>query len=404
MRFHYLASQSSGKVIEGDFEADTSANVLEYLANQGLRPVSIKAVQEITRANQHFSFFGRGITITDKVFLTKYLSLMLKVGTDLLKAIDILIADLEKPAVKELLMEMRSTLEKGQPFYSTFAKYPKTFSSVFVNLIKAGESSGSLETVLENLTVSLDKEQDLHRKIKSAVTYPIILLIGSFSVLIVMATFVVPKLAAIFSSFPTQPPLFTRIVISTGLFLSHYVWFFLVGLAALIVFCWYLISKTVSGKIILYQFALKLPVIKNVLKQMALQRFASTLSSLMKAGLPIIEALEITADAVGSEVLRGSLIRISREGVSKGLTIGEAFRREPVFPRIVANLMAISEKAGHIEDILLVLSDFYAKETESAISILVSLLEPMMLVIIGVIIGTIALSVIVPIYQMMSQF
>jgi len=404
MRFHYIASQPTGKVIEGDFEASGPAEVLEYLANQGLRPISIKVVRGVEEVGRGLFIFRKRITVADKVFLTKYLSLMLKVGTDLLKAIDILIVDLDKPEMKALLIEIRGALEKGRPFYSTFLKYPKYFSPVFVNLIKAGETSGNLEKVFEDLTVSLEKEQDLRRKIKSALTYPIILLIASFSVLILLVSFAVPKIATVFASASVKPPLFSRMVISTGLFISDYIWFFLIFLGILIVSLWYLFAKTASGKRILYQFALKLPVIKTVLKQIALQRFAATLSSLLRAGLPILDSLEITAQTVGFGELKDSLMRISREGVAKGLTIGEAFRREAVFPRVVVNLMAISEKAGHIEDILSTLANFYGGEIEAAIKTMVSFLEPALLVGIGIIIGTIAISIIVPIYQLVGQF
>ena len=404
MRFHYIASQPTGKVIEGDFEAAGPAEVLEYLANQGLRPISIKIVKGVEEVGRGLFIFRKGIRVADKVFLTKYLSLMLKVGTDLLKAIDILIVDLDNPAMRALLIEIRGTLEKGQPFYSTFLKYPKYFSSVFVNLIKAGETSGNLERVFEDLSVSLEKDQDLRRKIKSALTYPIILLIASFSVLILLVSFAVPKIATVFASANVRPPLFSRIVISTGLFISDYIWFFLIFLGILIVSLWYLFAKTASGKKFLYQFALKLPIIKTVLKQIALQRFASTLSSLLRAGLPILDSLEITSQTVGYGELKDSLIRISWEGVAKGLTIGEAFRREAIFPRVVVNLMAISEKAGHIEDILSALATFYEGEIEVAIKTMVSFLEPALLMGIGIIIGTIAISIIVPIYQLVGQF
>jgi len=403
MRFHYIASQPTGKIIEADFEASGPAEVLEYLANQGLRPISIKVVKGMEEVSRGL-IFRKSITIADKVFLTKYLSLMLKVGTDLLKAIDILITDLDKPAMRALLIEIRGALEKGRPFYSTFLKYPKHFSPVFVNLIKAGEASGNLERVFEELSVSLEKDQDLRRKIKSALAYPVILLIVSFSVLILLVSFAVPKIAAIFSSFNTKPPLFSRVVISAGLFIGNYIWFILIFFAIIGFSLWYLFAKTTSGKKILYQFALKVPVIKGVLKQMALQRFAATLSSLLKAGLSILDSLEITSQTVGFEDMKNSLMRISREGVAKGLTIGEAFRREVIFPRVVVNLMAISEKAGHIEDILSALSDFYGGEIEVAIKTMVSFLEPVMLMGIGVIIGTIAIAVIVPIYQLVGQF
>ena len=403
MRFHYIASQPTGKIIEADFEASGPAEVLEYLANQGLRPISIKVVKGMEEVSRGL-IFRKSITIADKVFLTKYLSLMLKVGTDLLKAIDILITDLDKPAMRALLIEIRGALEKGRPFYSTFLKYPKHFSPVFVNLIKAGEASGNLERVFEELSVSLEKDQDLRRKIKSALAYPVILLIVSFSVLILLVSFAVPKIAAIFSSFNTKPPLFSRVVISAGLFIGNYIWFILIFFAIIGFSLWYLFAKTTSGKKILYQFALKVPVIKGVLKQMALQRFAATLSSLLKAGLSILDSLEITSQTVGFEDMKNSLMRISREGVAKGLTIGEAFRREVIFPRVVVNLMAISEKAGHIEDILSALSDFYGGEIEIAVKTMVSFLEPVMLMGIGVIIGTIAIAVIVPIYQLVGQF
>jgi len=404
MRFHYIASQPNGKVVEGDFEASGSAEVLEYLANQGLRPISIKLVKGVEEVGRGLFIFRKGITVTDKVFLTKYLSLMLKVGTDLLQAIDILIADLENPTIKALLIEIRGNLEKGRPFYSTFLKYPKYFSPVFVNLIKAGETSGNLEKVFEDLSISLERDQDLQRKIKSSLTYPIILLIASFAILIILVSFAIPKIATVFDTANIKPPLFSRIVISAGLFISHYIWLILIFFAIIGFFIWYLFIKSPSGKRILYQFALKLPIIKNVLKQLALQRFASTLSSLLKAGLPILDALEITSQTVGYGEMRDSLLRISREGIAKGLTVGEAFRRETVFPRTVVNLMAISEKAGHIEDILSTLATFYGGEVETAVKTLVSFLEPALLVGMGIIVGTIAISVIVPIYQLVGQF
>lgn len=403
MRFHYIASQPTGKIIEGDFEAEGSAEVLEYLAGQGLRPISIKIIKGAKDINKRFTF-RKGINMEDKVFLTKYLSLMLKVGTDLLKAIDILIMDLEKPSVKALLMEIRGALEKGRPFYSTFVKYQRHFSPVFVNLIKAGEASGNLEKVFSDLSVSLEKDQSLQRKIKSALTYPAILLMASFGILIVLVSFAVPKIAAVFSSVKATPPLFSRIVISAGLFISDYIWIVLIFLIVAGVSLWYLFARTAFGKQFLYQFAIKIPVIKGVLNQIALQRFASTFSSLLKSGLPILDALEITAQTVGLPEMKNSLLRISREGISKGLTVGEAFRRESVFPSVVVNLMAISEKAGHIEDILGTLSDFYSGEIESNIKTMVSFLEPVLLIGIGVIIGTIAIAIIVPIYQLIGQF
>lgn len=400
MKFHYIASQSDGKVTEGDLDAKDPAEALGFLTGKGLRPVSVKAIKtyDLSKTN----FFGQNVTTSDKVFLTRYLSLMLKAGTDLFKAIDILINDFDKPVLKALLSEIKSNLEKGNPFYLTFAKYPKYFSNVFVNLIKAGEASGNLAEVFDNLSVSLTKEQELKNKVQGALIYPIILLAMSFMMLILLVTFALPRIGKVFSGSGIQPPLFSRIVFGVGAFMNENMLIVFPLIAFLAVGGWYFFIKSYSGRRLVYLLGTKLPIIKNVMKQLALQRFSANLSSLMKSGLPILESLEITAETVGSEEIKDSLQRIAREGIAKGLTIGDAFRREPAFPLVVTNLIAVSEKAGHIEEVLKTLSVFYESEVDNAIKILVSFIEPFLLLFIGLLIGTIAVSVIVPIYQLIG--
>ena len=403
MHFHYTALQSNGKIIEGDYEAARPADVLGYLAGNGLKPISLKTIKDFEKKSR-FNIFGQAITTEDKIFLTKYLALMMKVGTDLFKAIDILIADFQRPGLKSFLIEMRMALEKGQQLNSVFYRFPKFFSPAFINLIKAGEISGNLEKVFEKLSVSLQKEQNLKQQIKAAITYPIILLIASVAILFILVGFALPKIAGVFSSGGFDPPLFSKIVFSIGLFVGDYFLIILTVFIILTASTWFFAFKTLIGKKIISRFAVRIPLVGEVLKKIAIQRFASTFSSLLSAGMPIIESLEITADAVGLQELKDSLLRISREGLSKGLTIGEAFRKEPIFPKVVVNLIAISEKAGHIEGVLFTLSEFYESEIESAIKSLVSFLEPILLLGIGLIIGTIALSIIVPIYQLVGQF
>jgi type II secretory pathway component PulF len=176
-KFHYIASNLEGKVSEGDIMADSSAAVLGWMADQGLRPVAIKETKERSWMKKNIS---ESISIEDKVFITKYLSLMLKVGTDLFRAVDILVADFDKPSVKSLLLDVRETLSKGQPLYTAFAKYPKDFSPVFISLIRAGEESGNLEAVFSRLSKDTAKEKELRSKVKNALIYPIILVGLSF--------------------------------------------------------------------------------------------------------------------------------------------------------------------------------------------------------------------------------
>ena len=400
MLYHYIASDKTGRLVESDYDADSLGDVLNYLGTQELRPVSVKPVKQSIGS----FVIGGKINVTDKVFLAKYLALMLRVGTDLLSAINILIADFDKPVVKNFLLEVRDNLSHGRPFYEAFGRHPKWFSVVMVSLIKAAESSGNLQSTFENLSVSLEKEAELRNKIKSALIYPIIILSMSLTVFLFLVTYALPKIADVFLKGGINPPIFSRIVFGVGLFVGGHVTSVLTGLALLIGGSIYFFAKTSLGHRVVEEFMRRTPVVKKVYRESALQRFASTYGSLLKAGLPIVDATKITAEVVNSEEFRVALVRVADEGLAKGLTIGDAFRRETVFPKVVVNLVAISEKAGHIEEVLLTLGDFYAANVDAGVKTLVSFLEPMLLLLMGVMVGGIALAIIVPIYQLTSQF
>jgi len=403
MKFYYKAFQPDNRIMEGEVDVGSPDEVLHFLARKGLRPITVKPVMSglVEKSNKGL---GQRITITDKIFLTKYLSLMLKVGTDLFKVIDILIADFDKPSMKVFLKEVRNDLEKGKPFYSSFERHPRYFSDVFVNLIKAGEASGNLGKVFDDLSVSLEKERELKSKIKGALIYPILLLGLAGAILTFLVTFALPKIASVFDGGGIEPPLFSKIVFGVGLFLEQYILIFLtLGVVILIIFGFFLF-RTNPGRRLLIKILNAIPFVKPVTSKLALQRFTGTLSSLLKSGMSIIDSLEITASAVGNGEIAESLRRIARQGIAKGLTIGGAFKKESVFPNVVSNLIAVSEKAGHLDEILRTLSEFYEIEIDRSLKTLVSFLEPALLIIIGAVVGVIALAIIVPIYQLVGQF
>jgi type II secretory pathway component PulF len=348
--------------------------------------------------------FRKGITTSDKVFLTKYLALMLRVGTDLLAAINILIEDFDKPAVRVFLLEVRDNLSKGKPFYETFANYPKYFSPTFISLVRAAEKSGNLQKTFEDLSVSLEKDAELQSHIKSALIYPAVLLVLASSILVFLVTYALPKVAAVFSSSGMQPPIFSRIVFGVGLFIGGNILIIVPVVLIVIVATVWFFWKTETGNKMFNNIVTRLPLVSTIYEELAVQRMASTMSSLLTAGLPINQALMIAADTVGLPSYREALLRITTDGLEKGLTIGEAFKRETVFPKMVTNLVAISERAGHLEEVLDTLAQFYAANVDSNITALVSLLEPAMLLAMGVMVGTIALSIIVPIYQLTTSF
>jgi type II secretory pathway component PulF len=403
MLFHYKAIEASGQSVESDFEADTLNDVLRYLAGKELRPLSVKPVKE-NGANGLFGNLFNGINTSDKVFLTKYLALMLRVGTDLLSAINILIADFDKPAVRAFLLEVRENLTKGKPFYQAFAAHPRVFSPTFVSLIKAAETSGNLEKTFEDLSNSLEGEAELRSRVRSAFIYPIVLLTAAGAILIFLTTFVLPKLANVFTTSGVQPPWFSQVVFSVGLFIGGNILIIVPGVLILVALCFFLVTRTNTGKKIFERIVTSLPIIKGIYRDIAIQRMASTMASLMKAGLPITDTILVAADTVGLREYRMALLRIANDGLAKGLTLGEAFKREAAFPRSVTNLVAISEKAGHLEEVLTTLADFYGANIDSNIKTAVSLIEPFMLLMMGVMVAVIALSIIVPIYQLTTQF
>ncbi|MAF79686.1 hypothetical protein CL629_01255 [bacterium] len=404
MRYKYTATQSDGKIADGEMDAVDVPQVLQFIASRGLKPISVQKTGGFWQKLKHVQVFGGSITPIDQIFISKYLGLMLKIGTSLLQAINILLEDFKKPAVREFLVRVRTSLEQGQPFHLVFQNYPKVFSSVYVNLVKAGESSGNLDSTFENLSESLAKEKDLKDQVRGALVYPIILLGASFLILVFLITFALPRISQVFTDGGFDPPLFSRVVFSIGLLFGKIGWIVVVGFILAIILAFYFYRASILFKRFVIRTLSGLPMIRDVVRKIALQRFSATLSSLIRAGMPFTESLEITADAVGNTELKDALLRISREGISKGLTVGEAFKRETFFPQTVINLISVSERAGHIEEVLDALSDFYAKEVSSSLKTVVSFLEPVLLMFVGGIVGVIALSVIIPVYQLTSQF
>lgn len=402
MLFHYTATNKEGRLIEDSGDFKDSETLLEHIKNQGLTPISIKAAKTLSGGIGK-GVIGNPINLTDKIFLTKYLALMLKSGTDLFKAIDILIADFQKPAMKMLLMEVRQNLEKGLPFYTTFQSYPNIFSPVFTSLVRAGEASGNLERIFFDLSKSQEKERELKQKIKSALTYPILLVAASLGILVLLVTFAIPRISSMFNTGDMKIPPVTKAIFALSDFMSNHGLSVFGVIIGIIVVSVLFFNKTKAGKKIFNRIIYKMPVINKVMQKNSYQRFCSTFGSLMRAGLPILENLEITALTVGNDEMKEAVIRIGREGLAKGLTMGDAFRKEPVFPQTIRTLVAVGEKAGHTEDIFGTLTEFYETEVDMSVKSLVSLVEPLMLLMMGVMVGGIALAVILPVYQFVGQ-
>ena len=357
MLYHYTAFDQRNIYVEGDVDMPTLEDVLKFLNNQGLKPVKVTPINR-KKVSKSLSIFEKRISLTDQIFLFKYLGLMLKVGTDILKAVDVLMQDYSEGPIKTFLLESRSNLEKGNPFYLTFEQNNKTFSYVTINLIKAGEKSGTLQETLEKISINLEKDKDLKSKVTSAMTYPIILIVMMTVLLFFLMIFLFPKMGASFIQAGIKLPAFTKMLFQVSTYFNAHMTLVFSLLFSIPTVLYVFFSRFPVGQKLYSLGIRKIPPIRNFLNKMALQRLTSILSSLIKAGMPLVESLKIASESVGEDVYKKSLSNIAIY-LTKGLTVGEAFRQEKSFPKYLSNLLAIGEKAGLIDEILYTLSVFY---------------------------------------------
>ena len=401
MLFKYKAITKKGKVVEGEIEKENEAEVLRFLRTQELTPISIEKkilVGEIL-AFPFKRLFKRSISLEDQLFLVRYFGLMLKGGVDLLEALTTLEKDFQSPAMRRFIAFSKESLKKGRSFYESFSAFSYDFSPTFVALIKVGEISGKLDEACKILAQNIEREIEFKRKLKSALTYPIMLIFLAAIVISVVVTFSIPKIAIIFEEINREPPLFTKIILSLSSSLRKYGIFLFILIGGILGFIYFSYQKTLTGKRIFQNIVVRLPGVKKVVEKIDIQRFTQNFSAMIEAGVPVIQALEVSRDVLISPRMRAALDRII-ERIKKGNTIGEAFLEEKgIFPLTLVSLISISEKTGSLSLTLKELSNFFAGELDATVKSLTSLIEPIILIMIGASVGLIALGVIIPLYQ-----
>ena len=399
MRFHYIAAHPDGKVTEGNAEAKGLTEVLTYLAEQGLRPISVKPIGSVIGSSSR-GVFRETITLTDTIFLARYLALMLKIGTDLFKAIDILIADFDKRIMKDFLGEIRSSLEKGQPFYSVFARYPQYFSSVFVNMVKAGETSGTLDEILDRLATYLEKVSSLQKKITSALIYPFVVSLMAVGITLFLLIYIIPIFKNIFSGFGAELPTPTLVLIFISDFLKAYFLF----IAIFFGICAFLLARYIKsnkGRMVFDSLLLRLPIFGILFRKVAISKFTRTLSTLIKSGVPILAALEIVGKTSGNRVVEAAVENV-KNNVREGENIAEPLARSKIFPPMVVRMVAVGEQAGELEKMLSKIADFYDEQVDAAVGGLTSMIEPLIIAFLGLVIGSIVVCMFLPIFKIIS--
>lgn len=406
--YNYKAVDKSGSIVQGEIKAASKKEALDELSKQGFLPIVVEESGSgegraaLSTFYKVFSVFG-GITTIDKILLARHLSVILKAGLGLAEALGIILADAKKPTVRKILEQAKSGVERGEPLSGVFADYPQYFSPVFVGLIKAGESSGTLDVALENLYNQLLRDYDLLKRVRMAMIYPLVLLVGSGGVIILMLTFVLPRMAKAFEGILQELPLITRIFIGISGYLSWSPTLTVSAFALIIVGGFYL-SRSARGKKILFDFFEQLPVSSELIKKLALARFSRTLQNLLAGGVGAIEAIEISATTIGNPMYTESLLEINKD-LKRGANLSDAFKsREDLYPSIFASIIMVGERTGTLEKSLETLSAFYDEEVDRLLKTLVALLEPLLIFIMGLVVAMVALAVLLPIFRLVRSF
>lgn len=399
MFFKYKALKGT-KSVENKIEATNSAAVVDYLQKNDYFPVWVKEIKEDSPS--FLASFTDKINFSDIVDFTRQIAIMLNAGLTLIDALDILKNQIKKINLKKMIIAIDSKIRAGESFSAALKGYPNFFSNLYIALVRSGEASGKLGEILLRLADNLEKERELKSKLKGALIYPIIVVCGMFIVMFVMVTFVIPKLLNLYKDFNIQLPWTTVLLITISNFSARFWPFIIAGCVA----GWYFLNrylKTEIGKKYYDQMVLKLPVFGNIVTISSLVDATRTLSILINAGVSILDALSIVVDTTGNTVYKNAFSNVSKN-VEKGLSLGMALEKEGIFPPILVQMSQVGEKTGNLDDTLMRLSKYFEMESEISIKAMTTLIEPVILLILGFGVGFLVMSVITPIYNLTSSF
>ena len=383
---------------KGQMEAVNEDAVKAQLARQRITPTKIKKKPKDLFAN--VAFLQPKVQVKDVILFARQFSTMIDAGLPIIQCFDILHAQESNPTFKKILKEIKESVESGSTMADALRKYPNEFDDLFVNMIAAGEAGGILDVILQRISGYMEKTAKLKAQVKGALTYPIVTLIIAGIVLAVILVFVIPVFEDMFSSFGSELPLFTQMVVKASDFAKSNIIYIIIALAGFI-FAFRRFHKTERGREIIDEWVLKLPVFGMLLRKVAVAKFTRTMGTMLSSGVAILEALEIVARTSGNKTIEKSIFSV-RSGISEGRTMAEPLTESGVFPAMVCQMISVGESTGALDTMLGKIADFYDEEVDQAVENLTSLIEPFMLVFLGVTIGGLVIAMYLPIFKMAS--
>lgn len=396
MLFKYKAIDDKGVNKEGEIDAPNRDIAISGLQRRGLVVLSVKEEGE-NKSFLKFSFFER-VKTKDVVILSRQIATLFEAQVSALKAFTMLAVNTENKLLGRKLIQIGDDLQAGVSISGALARHPDVFSDFYVNMVKVGEETGKLNQTFLYLADYLDRQYALTSKTKNALIYPAFVIVTFFVVMTLMFTFVIPKLAAIIQDSSGEIPFFTKVVIAVSNLFVHYGFFVLIFLVLLGIWIWRL-STTIRGKVYLDKLKLSTPAVGDLYKKLYFSRITDNLSTMLSSGVPIVRAIDITANVVGSLAYKDLLGDVA-DGVKSGLALSVAFGKHREIPGILVQMVQVGEETGSLGAILKTLADFYKREVDDAIDTLVGLIEPIMIVVLGLGVGILLVSVLMPIYNM----
>ena len=402
--FNYKATDIHNKTLKGTVEAVDRNNANDTLRKQGLRPLSIKIESVNTGKSSLSQLFKPKVKTLDIVIFTRQLSTMVSAGVPLLRALTSLQTQAENPTFKEVLEGVVKDVQAGISIGDAMEKYPQAFSSVYVNMVRAGEAGGILDDILKRVADQQEKNASIKKKIKGAMTYPVVLLVIMFFAFFGLMIFIVPQIGKMIKDLggpDAQLPLITEVMLGISGFMQNY-WYIIIGALAGGIYLFQRWRHSPAGRKKFHALVLKTPSVGIIIQKVAVARFSRTFSALMGSGMGVLEALRVTGKAIGNETYEDILVKAA-ERVQQGEQLSVCIAGEKLFPPIVAQMLAVGEETGQTDTVLIKIADFYEEEVDTAISSASSIIEPVMIVLMGSMVGLIAASVMGPISNLANQ-
>ncbi|HJR35553.1 MAG TPA: type II secretion system F family protein [Gemmatimonadales bacterium] len=396
-QFEYTAKNAtSGQILKGTMDVPTRDEVIAFIRKNRMILVSVREAP----TQLSFKLPGGGVKTRDVVIFTRQFSTMINAGLPLVQSLSILAQQTENKTLKDITKAVVYDVEAGNTLADALAKHPKAFSGLYVNMVAAGEAGGILDTILMRLATFLEKNDALVRKVKGAMVYPAVIITVAIVAVAVLLVFVIPTFSSMFASVNMELPLPTRIVIGASDMLTRFWWAIVLG-GILLVLGFRSYYNTPNGRKNIDGLLLRAPVLGDLLRKSAVSRFTRTLGTLISSGVSILDGLEITAKTAGNRVVHDAVMQ-SRQSIAGGETIAGPLQTSGVFPPMVISMISVGEQTGGLDEMLTKIADFYDAEVDVAVSALLSLMEPVMIVVLGVIVGGMVVAMYLPIFDMVN--